>query len=171
MSRFSSKLIFCALKQASLECAPKWNTHAIFLGLQITRPAVVGTTFLLELLDSIFCSFIPLILFPKLKPWIAIVILSLLSTSFFKKLIRLSSRVWPSHWTKLVLLYLCHALKTSSNRQDSTSGNNMVAYLSVATPSVSRTLSCVSVLPYREESVTRPPLEFITRVNLRNSLT
>ena len=50
--------------------------HAHFLCLQLTRPAVVGTTFLLKL---IFCRFILLTLFLKLKPWIAIVILSSLS--------------------------------------------------------------------------------------------
>jgi hypothetical protein len=83
ISRFSSMLIFLALKQAPLECVPEQNTHVILLGLQLTRPALVGTI-LLELPDSIFGGFIPLILSPQLKPWIAIEILSSLSTSFFK---------------------------------------------------------------------------------------
>src|SRR5215470_4015171 len=78
MSLFSSMLIFYALKQASLKCDPSQKMHAILLGLQLTRSAVVGTTVLL-LLDSIFCGFIPLTLFPKLKPWMAVVILSSLS--------------------------------------------------------------------------------------------
>jgi hypothetical protein len=50
---------------------------------------------LLRLADSFFCGLAPLTLPSRLKPQIAMLILSSFSTSFFKKLIKLFSQVSP----------------------------------------------------------------------------
>jgi hypothetical protein len=92
---FSAKLKLCALGKDSLVCDPSQKTHAIFQNLQLKRLAVVGIALLLRLPDSIFCDLAPLALSSRLKPRIAMVILSSFSTSLYKKLIKLSSLVSP----------------------------------------------------------------------------
>jgi hypothetical protein len=69
--------------------------HLIFPNLQLTRPAVVGIALLLRLPDSIFCDLAPLALPSRLKPRMAMVILSSFSTSLFRS--SSNSPVWSLH--------------------------------------------------------------------------